>query len=224
MRCTKAKRLINDYIDGNLNEKHAVSLKQHLHRCDDCNKLLKDLQKIVSSAIELETLSPPSEVWHKIEAKLKEKTQTTKASEFRKRWLFSPAVFRYGLISVLLLVIAISVTIIVPHYLKKDKSEINQQEYVLAKLKEAEHHYQLAIKALQEAISSQKGSLDPRVASALQENLSIINASINACKKAVLLEPYNLEVRNYLLYAYQQKVNFLNEIINYSQGNLESIL
>jgi CHASE3 domain sensor protein len=174
--------------------------------------------------MELENFSPPSEAWHKIEAKLKEKTQTTKAFEPRKRWLFSPAIFRYSLISVLLLVIAIGVTIITPHYLKKEKSEINQQEYVLAKLKEAEHHYQLAIKALKEAISSQKGSLDPQVAKAFQENLRIINASINACKKAVLMEPDNLEARDYLLSAYQQKVNFLNEIINYSQRNLESIL
>ena len=228
MKCATAKKMISDYIDGNLEAKQNTILKQHLDSCPDCQRLLEDLQKIASRAEKLEKLSPPADTWFKIEAKLKERKQTAKVFTPQKRqwfnFIFYPATLRYGLVSALLLALVITMAVLVPHYLKKEDTIINQQKYALAKLEEAEYHYQLAIKALREAISSQERSLDPQVASVFEENLRIINASINACKQAVLQEPDNFEARNYLLSAYQEKVNFLNEIIGlektYSPGNL----
>jgi tetratricopeptide (TPR) repeat protein len=91
--------------------------------------------------------------------------------------------------------------------------ELENQQYTMAKLEEAEHHYQLAIKALNEAAMAQKDNLDPQVAEVFRTNLELIDQSINACRQAVLNDPNDLESRKYLLAAYKEKANLLNEIM-----------
>jgi len=100
-------------------------------------------------------------------------------------------------------------------HLKKD------QKYTLAKLSEAEHHYQSAIKALMEAVSAQEGDIDPEVADVFRHNLDLIDASINACKQAVLQQPDNMEVQNYLLASYKKKKDLLDEAIAVRPSSFE---
>ena len=87
------------------------------------------------------------------------------------------------------------------------------QQYTLAKLQEAEHHYKLAINALVEAVTAQKGELDPKMAEIFRTNLAIIDTSIDACQQAILNNPNNIESRNYLLAAYREKTNLLTQMM-----------
>ena len=91
--------------------------------------------------------------------------------------------------------------------------ELRNQQYTLTKLEEAEHHYQLAIKALHEAALAQSEQLDPQEAEVFRANLELIDQSINACRQAVLSNPNDVESRKYLLAAYKEKANLLNEIM-----------
>jgi hypothetical protein len=90
----------------------------------------------------------------------------------------------------------------------------DQDKYTLAKLGEAEKHYQLAIQALNEAAASQKGSLDPQIAAVFDQNLTLINSSIQACQNAVRRDPNSLDARIYLLSAYKEKVEFLGNVVD----------
>ena len=65
----------------------------------------------------------------------------------------------------------------------------DQDRFTLAKLEEAEKHYKLAIRALNEAIGSQKNGLDPQVAAVFDRNLKEIDTAIQACQNAVVKEP-----------------------------------
>lgn len=219
MRCSKARKMISDYVDRNLDAKKKSALELHLERCPDCQLALKDFKTIVENAQELEAPSPSSQAWLRIKARLNEVAQTAQAPELPKRkWhdflLFQPKL-KYALSSALVLVVIVGGVILGIRYFKGEVrlGGNNHQKYTLAKLKEAERHYQLAIKALAEAVSSQEESLDPQVAQIFRANLEIIDASIKACKKAVLDEPENVEARNYLLFAYREKLGLLDEII-----------
>ena len=86
----------------------------------------------------------------------------------------------------------------------------NSEGYTLAKLDEAERYYQKAIKSLSEAFAAEKGTMVPQVAEMFEKNLSVIDATIQACRQAVLKEPDDLLARNYLLTAYMDKVSFLD--------------
>lgn len=219
MKCSKARKMISDYVDDNLDVKRKSTLEKHLEDCSDCQEVMKDLQGIAESAKELEEFSPPANTWLKIEARLEKETQTIQLPERPARKWFDFLVFqpklKYALISVVLLAVIVGGVILGLRYFKGGITPalMDHQEYTLAKLQEAERHYQLAIKALGEAISSREESLDPQVAHIFRTNLEIINASIKVCKKAVLNEPENIEARNYLLFVYREKLNLLNEMI-----------
>jgi tetratricopeptide (TPR) repeat protein len=92
-------------------------------------------------------------------------------------------------------------------------------KYTLAKLDEAERYYQQAIKSLGEAFTAEKGTLSPQVAEFFDRNLSVVDATIQACRRAVLDEPEDLEARNYLLAAYTQKITLLDSALDLQRGN-----
>lgn len=219
MRCSTARKLIGDYIDKNLDSGKSSSLKRHLDSCLDCQKLLQDFQKIVHGAKELEEFSPPSDVWLKVRTKLKAEKQTVQAFAPRKRerlsFLISPPALRYAVSATLLSAFIIGAVSLGLRFWKREAapSEAERQQSTLAKLEEAERHYQLAIKALGEAITSQEQKFDPQLVAVFRKNLELIDVSIEACKQAVLSDPNSIESRNYLLAVYKQKANLLADMI-----------
>ena len=217
MRCAKAKQLISENIDGNLDGEQRMNLDQHLDACLDCQKLLKDFQAITQGAKKLEGVSPSPHAWLKISEKLSTEEQEVLTLPPRKReWFAFPQPrLKHALSSAVVLVVIVGIVVFGLWYLKGREilEGPDAQSYTLTKLAEAEQYYQLAIKALWEAVSSQEENLDPQVAKVFRTNLEIIDMSIAACKQAVLSEPADIDARNYLLATYKKKVDFLNEMM-----------
>jgi anti-sigma factor RsiW len=215
MKCLTAKKWISEYIDGELDVAKKAQLDEHCAKCADCQKLMEDFQTISSSTKELDTFSPPESTWGKIQEKMTAEEQEVLTLAPQKQSWFSLPRLSYVLSAVLLVVFLSLVFIYGPRYWSGQAvvPELENQQYTLAKLEEAEHHYQLAIKALNEAAMAQKEQLDPQVAEVFRTNLGLIDQSINACRQAVLNDPNDIESRKYLLAAYREKTNLLNVIM-----------
>ena len=225
MRCSKARKLISEYIDGSLQARKSASVEKHLDVCPGCRHLLEDFEAIVEDAKKLEELAPSDQTWLKIKAGLKPEEQRVLASKPRIRtWfslIFSPPKLKYALSSAVILAFIVGAVIIgLRHWTGRDFLDRGDlQKYTLAKLDEAEHHYQKAIKALGEAISEQEGQMDPQIAQVFKSNLEVIDFSIMACRQMVLQNPENIDARNYLLVAYKGKMSFLNEMMETKQAS-----
>lgn len=215
MKCLTAKKWISEYIDGDLDAAKKAKLDQHCAQCADCQKLFVDFQTISSSAKELDTFPPPESTWGKIQEKMTAEEQEVLTLTPQKQSWFSLPRLSYVLSAVLLVIFLSLVFIYGPRYWsgKAVVPELENQQYTMAKLEEAEHHYQLAIKALNEAAMAQREQLDPQIAEVFRTNLELIDQSINACRQAVLTDPNDIESRKYLLAAYKEKANLLNEIM-----------
>lgn len=219
MRCSKARKLISEYIDGALRARKSAHVEQHLDVCSECKRLFEDFKTIVEDSKKLEKLVPSDKTWLRIKSGLKKEEQRVLAYRPRKRgWLsliFSPPKLKYALSSVVILAFIVGAVILgLRYWIGKDSlGRGDLQKYTLAKLDEAERHYQKAIKALGEAIAAQEGQMDPQVAQVFKSNLEVIDATIMACRQMVLQNPEDLDARNYLLAAYREKVNFLNEMM-----------
>ncbi|MBN1223297.1 MAG: zf-HC2 domain-containing protein [Candidatus Aminicenantes bacterium] len=215
MRCTTARKRISEYIDGGLDEVQSRTLEEHCASCPGCQKLMKDLQTISRRAGDLAGSASPETPWLKIQKKLTTGEQKVlKAAPQKLRWLGLPRL-SYAVSAALVLAVVVGIFVLRP--LDRNQQgflyEPGSQKYTLAKLEEAEHHYQLAIKALAEAVTVKEGELDPQMAEVFRTNLAIVDASIDACKKAVLSDPDDIESRNYLLAAYREKTNLLTEMM-----------
>jgi tetratricopeptide (TPR) repeat protein len=217
MKCSKAKKFINEYIDGDLDQSKASSLEKHLDDCPDCQQVLKDFQQIKQKAKGLAKMEPSGQTWFRIQARIREKTQVP-IPEPRVRYLFFPARLRFAVSAALLLFVAVGAFIIGSRILSREGaiSAINGQELALAKIQEAEQHYKLAIKALWEAVQAQKENFDPKVAKTFQINLKLIDASLEDCRKAIASDPGDLESQYYLLTVYKKKAELLDRMIEIS--------
>jgi len=225
MRCSSAKKLISDYVDGDIDSQKNASFKSHLEGCLNCQKVLKDFQKITANTKKLEELSPSDQTWFKIATRLNAEEQTSKPLLPKRQdkfsYIFTPGGLRYAFAAAVLFVIVIGALLFGPQFLNRDsfRSEAESQQYLLAKLGEAERHYQLAIKSLWEAVSVQEKNVDPQVVEMFRNNLEIVDASIRTCREIVLSDPDNLESRNYLLAVYNEKVDLLTKMMTIQENS-----
>jgi anti-sigma factor RsiW len=213
MRCKKAKKLISDYIDGELNSSRRFSLEKHLEECEECRKFMEDYKIIAHTAQELEAGSPSPYVWTRIKQGVKESTPSYEASK-KRMWGWSPQLkYAVGLLSVLLIVGAavIGITSIGN---QKAVTPFGKQDKVIANLKQAEKHYKKAIESMIKAVEAQENGMDLEVAKVFQANLELIDSSISACQEAVLNDPEDIESRNILLAAYKEKADLLYKLLN----------
>ena len=217
MKCVKAKKLISEYIDGDLSAGKVSSLEKHMESCQDCPKLLKDFQQIKQTAKGLSRTEPSGQTWFRIQARIKEKTQSP-VPEPRVRFLFFPARLRYAVSTALLSFIAVGIVIIGLRVWNREGTVKGNsgQEFALAKIQEAEQHYKLAIKALWEAVQIQKENFDPKVAETFRINLDLIDATLADCKRAIQSDPGDVESQYYLLAVYKKKAELLDSMIEVS--------
>jgi len=221
MRCAAARKLISDDIDEELSESQKKRLKDHLETCTDCLAALGDFKKIAREAGGLPSLAPSSTSWQKIVAAIDkaEPEAPSPLSKGRDRFSSSwmPAGLRYAFAAALALII-IGGSIILG---LRSYRGVGEAVYALAKLKEAQHYYVLAIKALDEAIGAQKNGLDPRLAEVFKRNLEDVNGTIQACERVVEKDPNDLAARAYLLTVYREKVTVLEEMMGAKKASSE---
>jgi tetratricopeptide (TPR) repeat protein len=228
MRCRKANEYISRSVDGELAGRQAARLERHLEACGECRALLEDLRKIVAGATELDAPEPSDRVWRNIRtglaaADLKPRVEGISLEPRSLFGLGLPAL-RYAGAAALAVVLVIS-GVVIGTRLGRQGTPAGPEagkKYTLAKLDEAERYYQQAIKSLGEAFVSQKGVLVPQVAEHFDRNLAVIDATIQACRRAVLEEPDDLQARSYLLAAYTEKVTLLDSALDLQRRDRET--
>ena len=228
MRCRKANEYISRSVDGELAGRKAARLERHLASCGECRALLEDLRKIVGGATELDTPEPSDRVWKGIRAGLTaaDVKPLVEGISLEPRPFFGLGVpvLRYAGIAALAVVLVVS-GVVVGLRLGRQGTPAGSdrgEKYTLAKLDEAERHYQQAIKSLSEAFASEKGALVPQVVELFDRNLSVIDATIQACRRVVLEEPDDLQARSYLLSAYTVKVTLLDSALDLQRRDRET--
>lgn len=219
MRCSQARKLVNDYIDLRLNREQIGRLEQHLEACEGCRKLLGDMESIVHEAKQMERVSPSADLWPSIREsvtgkprnmafELPFKSQFSDFFRFQKPFAFA--------VTALLAVIILSGLFYQDLPLLQNMRVFNgrpdQQRIAMTHLRKAERHYRMAIAELNGAIFEKQGHIDPELSEMFKENLEIIDNSILACLNAVRRYPENLDAELYLIASYRKKIDLLNEI------------
>jgi anti-sigma factor RsiW len=216
MRCSRIQKYISEYIDGTLDAGREEYVRRHLEGCRDCREFLEDLRGIVGEARGLEKLAPPDSVWLSIRTHLLRERSRERTGEATARPVFSlaPSPLHFAVAAALCVVTVMAVVLFYSEPWNKGVPPVERtalDHQTLAKLSEAEWHYEQAIKALSEVVAAQQGELDPEVAEVFRKNLEIVDASIDACRQAVRSAPGDLDAQYALMESYKQKVELLTE-------------
>lgn len=214
MRCEKAQRLISDHTDKLLNGRQTQALEQHLKECPACTELLHDMQMIAAEAKEMESVLPSENLWASIEIQIHKNDRKSRNwpsrirgfspfSIYSRELAFSVSGLFVGLVLMTLFYYGIP-------FIQSNKSIPDQ--VASNQFKEVERHYQLAIEALNQAISEQNVELNPELAAVFEENLEIIDDAIRSFRIAMSEYPEDQEANEYLLICYRKKLELLGEM------------
>lgn len=226
MRCRNAQRDISEYVDGTLDARRTAALERHLAACAACREVLEDFRAVCDAASRLDAPEPGDDVWRtirsRLEAEVSGRAGAPSAAAPRRR------TFAWGLPAMKLAGAAALVMILIGTGLVvgiragrggKAVDPSDRNKFTLAKLDEAEGYYQKAIASLAEAFAAQKGAMPVQVAEVFEKNLTLVDATIQACRQSVLKEPEDLEARNYLLAAYMDKISVLDAALDLVKTN-----
>jgi len=225
---------LNEYADGSLGAAERAGVEQHLAACTSCRQLVDDLRDILRATGVLEPLDAPVRAWPRLERAIRmEREHTTRlmdeprssqavtapadAGSARKyaTWLAAAAAL------VLAAVVGMRYTPArpadVPAAASAGASAANAAggaaESIETELRQAEAHYENAIKGLEAIATSEQSELDPRTAATLQKNLAVIDQAISESRAAVRSEPASEPAQQSLIEGFKTKIGLLQDTV-----------
>ena len=87
------------------------------------------------------------------------------------------------------------------------------RQSVESELRQAEEHYDKAIKGLEQITNADQGALDPKTAATLQKNLAVIDQAISESRAAVHSQPTTSRRKQSLLDSFKTKIGLLQDTV-----------
>jgi tetratricopeptide (TPR) repeat protein len=214
MRCAKAQRYISDHTDNLLSGEQIQALEQHLKECPACKELLDEMQMIKGEAKNMKSVLPSDNLWISIEGQIHRNARKNRSwlngirqffrfSLYSRELAFSGSGLLAGLVLMTLFYYGIP-------FIQSDRTIPDQA--TSDQFEEVDRHYQLAIAALNQAISEQDVELSPELTAVFEENLEIIDEAIQSFRTAMNEYPEDQEANEYLLICYKKKLELLEEM------------
>lgn len=194
------------------------AVERHLETCAECKRLADDLREIQRLAGSLEPRVPPDRVWSRVERAI----QFERGAE-RDR---ARVVYRWMATAAAVVLAAWMGVRYVPWFHRQAPATGSQAaaadqaasadasaEAVEAELREAESHYEKAIRGLEQIASADSGSLDPRTAATFQKSLAVIDQAIGESRAALRAQPTSEPARASLMENFKTKLALLEDTV-----------
>lgn len=216
---------LNDYADDALTGEARAEVERHLESCSVCRGVVDDLRAIASGTRTLTPIDPPPAAWMRIAAQIRKETAARRSEPDavsssigghlrRWGWLAAAAVVAIATVVGLRLGPMAPRRAAPPIAPAVESTPSADAQSVESELRQAEAHYDKAIKGLEQITSAGKGALDPKTAATLQKNLSVIDQAISESRAAVQSEPNSEPAQASLLDSFKMKVSLLQDTVS----------
>jgi anti-sigma factor RsiW len=209
--------LLNAYADGSIDPAGRADLERHLASCASCRRTVDDLRAILRATASLELREPPVRAWPRIERAIK------LDSEHASRKRGSAPLLWMAAAAALVLAAVVGVRYSPPR--GPDTAAANPPtaganaaageaaQSVEIELRQAEAHYENAIRGLEQIANTERNALDPRTAATLQKNLAVIDQAISESRAAVRSQPSSGPAQESLIENFKAKIGLLQDTV-----------
>jgi anti-sigma factor RsiW len=217
---------ITDYIDGTLDVRERAEIDRHLESCAACRRLVEDFREIKGVAASLDLREPPVRSWTRLERaiKLEERPSVARRSP---AWLQPRHLAWLAAAAALVLSTAVGLKFMsngarraapaantAAQSAAADAASANASaQSVEAELRQAEDHYEKAIKGLEQIANAEQDVFDPKTAATLQKNLAVIDQAISESRAALRAEPASEPAQESLLESFKAKMGLLQDTV-----------
>jgi anti-sigma factor ChrR (cupin superfamily) len=225
--------LLNAYADGSIEPADRAGLDAHLASCPICRQTVDDLREIVRASGTLEPRDPPARAWSRIERAIRLEREAQASTERGQNASAAPTHVRpRGLRSASSLAwLAAAAAFLVATFVglrySPSSGEVSRTSAaadrgpaaagdsveVEAELREAETHYENAIKGLEQIANAEQNALDPNTAATLQKNLAVIDQAISESRAAVRSQPASEPAQQSLIENFKTKIALLQDTV-----------
>ena len=211
---------LNDYVDGALGPAERDGVERHLAGCEACRRTVEDLREILGVSRGLELREPPVRAWARLERAIAmQDANAGPANAGRGRtyltWLAAAAAIA--------LATAVGLRDTPARPAAAPRAAVagsgaaagsgDAAESIETELRQAEAHYDKAIKGLEAIASSEQSALDPRTAATLQKNLAVIDQAISESRAAVRAQPASEPAQQSLIEGFKTKIGLLQDTV-----------
>jgi len=231
---------LNAFADESIDPPDRADVERHLASCASCRQTVADLREVLRAAGALELREPPVRAWSRIERAIRLEAESRRSTQnpqnpqkfersgerdalrvqrvLRSTWL-------PWLAAAAALVLATVVGLRYAPPRGSDDTSANapaagtqiaagdSAQSVEAELREAETHYENAIKGLEQIANAEKNELDPRTAATLQKNLAVIDQAIGESRAAMRSQPSSEPAQQSLIENFKTKIRLLQDTV-----------
>jgi len=201
MNCEDREAIINDYVDGLLDEAERRALEDHLPECDRCARVLGETRALLAEAGALpRDVLPERDLWPGVERKI--------AAPSRTGFRWQVPAFAAAAALVLMAATAL-VTWQVARRPGSEAPAVAAASVSDRGLREAERDFNEATMKLLEVLRSDRARVRPETLQLVEANLEIINEAIAETRTALEKDPANTGLGRVLMAMYQKKSELL---------------
>jgi anti-sigma factor RsiW len=214
MTCTQARDLMDDYVDGALEEAAFQEMELHVAGCAECRTEERALRALLAHAAALPAeVMPSRDLWAGIDARL---------DGARPRWLHPRMLAGWGagLAAAAGVVLALSAAL---HGPGGSRDTSPRASLVPAALRSgnpvaaAEREYARAAAELMAALEQQGDRLPPETLASVQRDIRSIDAALQEVRRALATDPANPGLNHLLRSTHQRKVEVLQQVLKLSR-------
>jgi putative zinc finger protein len=234
--------LLNAYADQTIDTVDRAAIESHLEVCAACRQTVDELREILRATAALELREPPARAWVRLERAIgleREARETADRARMAAnvdesdasplwRGRRGPAMFASSSLAWLAAAAALILAVFVgvrytPSPGRTDGTAARSADsssdapldsaQVEAELREAEAHYENAIKGLEQIANAERSELDPNTAATLQKNLAVIDQAIGESRAAVRSQPASEPAQQSLIENFKTKIGLLQDTV-----------
>ena len=179
----------------------------HLKKCSFCKYQISEDKKLLELSQSIKQPFEASNLWDKIELSL-----VNEKNKVEKSWREYFPMFRIA--AVLILVFGITVIFLNRNNFQESKLLANS---VLEKVEQNEKKLEDSISELEKLALQKLSEMNLELMFLYRDRLETIETQIVQCKEMLTENPANAHLRRYLLAAYQDKKETLDELMNNDQ-------
>lgn len=216
MSCTR-------YDDFELGRFGAGELLRHLETCAECRNQAALDDRLTRETASLRRPVEDAGLWDRIEARLLEEAVAARGEAMKPapkpaRFAFLSGLLRFArpaaVAAVALVAAGLAVWFLFLRPAPAGSSGL-LADAVLARVETEEREYAAAIKNLEAKAGPKLAEMDFSLMALYKDRLETIDAQIERCREAAAANPWNAQIRTYMLAALRDKQETLGQILAY---------
>lgn len=203
MKRHPSEELLNDYVDEALPGAERSEVQQHLSYCDACRATVDEIRSLLRSAADLPDLPPGRDLLPGIRRATRQD-----GARFQRWGALAASLLIVGSAAIGALLIQQRAGTTVAQA-PAAQTYASSEETAMAELRAAEQAFAQAAQVLLETLESRRGELPEEALVALEENIALIDDSIDAVRRSLSSNGDPVESERALAALYQQKMQLL---------------